>query len=105
MTIVRHACPGRGACGGMYTANTMASRDRSARDVAAVQLVDSCRRSAERTRNAFARGAAIRKLLELDLKPRDIMTRQAFENAMVLVMRAGRLDECRAASDCDGASR
>jgi dihydroxy-acid dehydratase len=86
--IVRHACPGAGACGGMFTANTMAaaiealgmslpgSSSTPAEDPA---KLDECRRA----------GAAIRRLLELDLKPRDIMTRAAFENAMVLTMVLG----------------
>ena len=86
--IVKHACPGAGACGGMYTANTMAtaiealgmslpySASAPAEDAA---KHDECRRA----------GQAIRRLLELDLKPREIMTRQAFENAMVMVMALG----------------
>ena len=53
----------------------------------------------------FRAGAAIRNLLELDLKPRDIMTREAFENAMVVVCRARRVDQRGAASDCHGAIR
>jgi dihydroxy-acid dehydratase len=81
--VIRHACPGAGACGGMYTANTMASAIEAlgmalpysastpAEDPA---KLDECRRA----------GAAVRKLLELDLRPRDIMTREAFENAMVV---------------------
>lgn len=87
-TIVRHSCPGAGACGGMYTANTMAvaiealglslpyssslPADESAK-------ADECRRA----------GAAIRVLLERDLKPLDILTPQAFQNAMVMVMAVG----------------
>jgi dihydroxy-acid dehydratase len=86
--IVRHACPGAGACGGMYTANTMASAIEAlgmslpysssipAEDPA---KLDECRRA----------GAAALLLLERDLKPRDIMTRKAFENAMVVVMALG----------------
>jgi dihydroxy-acid dehydratase len=86
--IVRHACPGAGACGGMYTANTMAvaiealgmslpySSSLPAEDPG---KLDECRRA----------GAAVRLLLERDLKPRDIMTRAAFDNAMVLVMALG----------------
>jgi len=86
--IVEHACPGPGACGGMYTANTMAS----AIEALGMSLpyssstpaddpgkIEECRRA----------GVAIRQLLELDLKPRDIMTRAAFENAMVVVMALG----------------
>ncbi|HTM52094.1 MAG TPA: dihydroxy-acid dehydratase [Bryobacteraceae bacterium] len=86
--IVRKSCPGAGACGGMYTANTMAS----AIEVMGMSLpyssstpaedplkIDECRRA----------GLAIKTLLEMDLKPRDIMTRAAFENAMTLVSVLG----------------
>jgi dihydroxy-acid dehydratase len=88
LDIVRHACPGAGACGGMYTANTMAvaiealglslpySSSLPAEDAG---KIDECRRA----------GAAIGVLLERDLKPRDILTRAAFENAMVMVMAVG----------------
>ncbi len=86
--IVRKSCPGAGACGGMYTANTMASAIEAlgmslpysasipAEDPA---KMDECRRAAK----------AIRHLMEIDLKPRDIMTRAAFENAMVIVVALG----------------
>ena len=86
--IVQHSCPGAGACGGMYTANTMASAIEAmgmslpyssstpAEDPA---KLDECRRA----------GAAIKLLLERDIKPRDIMTRAAFENAMVVIMALG----------------
>jgi dihydroxy-acid dehydratase len=86
--IVRNSCPGAGACGGMYTANTMASAIEAlgmalpysasipAEDPA---KIDECVRAAK----------AIRRLMELDIKPRDIMTRQAFENAMVIVIALG----------------
>lgn len=86
--IVRKSCPGAGACGGMYTANTMASAIEAlgmslpysasipAEDPA---KIDECHRAAK----------AIRHLLEIDLKPRDIMTRAAFENAMVVVIALG----------------
>ncbi len=86
--IVRHACPGAGACGGMYTANTMASAieamGMSLPYSSSVPAVDpgklaECRKA----------GAAIRHLLEIDLCPRDIMTRKAFENAMVIVTVLG----------------
>ena len=86
--IVRHACPGPGACGGMYTANTMASAiealGMSLPYSSSTPAVDPGK--AEECRRA---GDAIKRLLELDLKPRDIMTRAAFENAMVLVMALG----------------
>jgi dihydroxy-acid dehydratase len=86
--IVRHACPGAGACGGMYTANTMAS----AIEVLGMSLPYSASTPAEdpaKLEECFRAGAAIRNLLEMDLKPRDIMTRDAFENAMVLVSVLG----------------
>ncbi|HVN40187.1 MAG TPA: dihydroxy-acid dehydratase [Myxococcota bacterium] len=86
--IVRHACPGAGACGGMYTANTMAS----AIEALGMSLPYSSSTPATDPRKddeCFAAGAAIRRLLELDLKPRDIMTREAFENAMAIVMALG----------------
>ena len=86
--IVEHACPGAGACGGMYTANTMASAiealGMSLPYSSSTPAVDAGKLA--ECRNA---GAAIRRLLELDLKPRDIMTRAAFENAMVVVMALG----------------
>jgi dihydroxy-acid dehydratase len=86
--IVRHACPGAGACGGMYTANTMAS----AIEALGMALPGSASTPAEdpgKLEECRRAGAAIRNLLELDLKPRDIMTRQAFENAMVVVTALG----------------
>ena len=86
--IIRHACPGAGACGGMYTANTMAS----AIEVLGMSLPYSSSTPAEdplKLEECFRAGAAIRNLLELDLKPRDIMTRHAFENAMVLMTTVG----------------
>lgn len=86
--IVRNACPGAGACGGMYTANTMAS----AIEALGMSLPHSSSTPAEdplKMDECLRAGAAIRNLLERDLKPRDIMTRQAFENAMVLVSVLG----------------
>jgi dihydroxy-acid dehydratase len=86
--IVRNSCPGAGACGGMYTANTMAS----AIEALGMSLPFSASTPAEdpgKSDECFRAGAAIRNLLELDLKPRDIMTREAFENAMALVMVLG----------------
>ncbi|MBO66783.1 MAG: dihydroxy-acid dehydratase [Acidiferrobacteraceae bacterium] len=86
--IVNKACPGPGACGGMYTANTMASAIEalgmslpysSSNPATAKDKLDEC---------SYA-GAAIRYLLEIDLRPRDIMTRSAFENAMVVVTALG----------------
>ena len=86
--IVRHACPGAGACGGMYTANTMSS----AIEALGMSLPYSASTPAEdplKLDECFRAGAAIRNLLALDLKPRDIMTRAAFENAMVIVSVLG----------------
>jgi dihydroxy-acid dehydratase len=86
--IVRQACPGPGACGGMYTANTMASAIEAmgmslpySSSVPAVdpKKLEECQRA----------GQVVRRLLEEDIKPRDIMTREAFENAMVIVMALG----------------
>src|SRR5688572_24235032 len=88
LDIVRHSCPGAGACGGMYTANTMAvaieamglslpySSSIPAEDAG---KVDECRRA----------GAAIRTLLERDLKPLDILSRKSLENALVMIMAVG----------------
>jgi dihydroxy-acid dehydratase len=86
--IVRHSCPGAGACGGMYTANTMAA----AIETLGMSLPYSSSTPAEdpqKLDECVRAGVAVRKLLELDLKPRDIMTRQAFENAMVVVTVLG----------------
>ncbi|KAI8975643.1 dihydroxy-acid dehydratase [Mycotypha africana] len=86
--IIRHACPGPGACGGMYTANTMAS----AAEAMGMTLPYSSSTPAaypEKKEECHKAGQAIRYLLENDIKPRDIMTRDAFENAMVLTMALG----------------
>ncbi|KAI3607603.1 dihydroxy-acid dehydratase [Moniliophthora roreri] len=85
---VRHACPGPGACGGMYTANTMASNS----EAMGMTLPGSSSfpaESAEKHEETAAVGAAMRNLLEKNILPRDIMTRSAFENAMVLTMILG----------------
>jgi dihydroxy-acid dehydratase len=86
--IVRHSCPGAGACGGMYTANTMAS----AIEALGMSLPYSSSTPADdplKLEECVRSGHAVRNLLELDLKPRDIMTREAFENAIVLVSVLG----------------
>lgn len=86
--VVRNSCPGAGACGGMYTANTMAS----AIEAMGMSLPYSSSIPAEdpaKLDECFRSGAAIRKLLEDDIKPRDIITRKALENAMVVVMALG----------------
>jgi dihydroxy-acid dehydratase len=86
--ILSKSCPGQGACGGMYTANTMSSFIEclglslpysSCAPADAPEKVDECVRA----------GAAVRRLLELDLKPRDIVTRQSFVNAMRLTIVLG----------------
>jgi dihydroxy-acid dehydratase len=86
--IVRHACPGAGACGGMYTANTMAC----AIEALGMSLPYSSSIPAEdpaKLQECIKAGAAIHHLLEQDIKPSDIMTREAFENAIVIVMALG----------------
>lgn len=86
--IVQHACPGAGACGGMYTANTMAS----AIEALGMSLPYSSSNpalSADKQDECAAVGAAIKLLLEKDIKPRDIMTRKAFENAITVIMVLG----------------
>jgi dihydroxy-acid dehydratase len=86
--IIKHACPGAGACGGMYTANTMAS----AIEALGMSLPYSSSNpalSADKKHECDAAGKAIRNLLEKDIKPRDIMTRKAFENAIRIVVVLG----------------
>jgi dihydroxy-acid dehydratase len=88
LDIVKHSCPGAGACGGMYTANTMAT----AIEALGLSLPFSSSNPAEDPSKAdecHRAGAAIRALLERDLKPRDIVTRKSFENALVMVMAVG----------------
>ncbi|CRK20951.1 hypothetical protein BN1708_017836, partial [Verticillium longisporum] len=82
--IIRHACPGSGACGGMYTANTMAT----AIETLGLTLPGSSSSPAEdpaKKAECENVGEAIKNLLREDLRPRDILTRQAFENAMIVV--------------------
>ncbi|HEY9006569.1 dihydroxy-acid dehydratase [Ohtaekwangia sp.] len=86
--IVKNSCPGAGACGGMYTANTMAS----AIEALGMSLPYSSSNPAlsdDKRTECVAAGKAIRNLLALDLKPRDIMTFKAFENAITVVMALG----------------
>ena len=86
--IIRKSCPGAGACGGMYTANTMAT----AIEALGMSLPYSASIPAEdaaKKEECHKAGAAILELLKKDIKPRDIMTRAAFENAMVTVMALG----------------
>jgi dihydroxy-acid dehydratase len=88
LEVEKTAIPGPGSCGGMYTANTMASAiealgmslpDSSAQDAVSSTKIDDCRNA----------GAAVLKLLDLDIKPRDIMTRSAFENAITVSIALG----------------
>ncbi|OQE42230.1 hypothetical protein PENCOP_c004G04067 [Penicillium coprophilum] len=86
--VIRHACPGEGACGGMYTANTMAS----AIETMGMTLPGSSSNPANSQAKyveCLAAGGAIKRLLAEDIRPRDILTRQAFENAMVVVNITG----------------
>jgi dihydroxy-acid dehydratase len=86
--IVQHACPGAGACGGMYTANTMAA----AIEALGMSLPYSSSNPAlseEKQQECRDAGKAIRLLLEKDIKPKDIMTRKAFENAVAVIMVLG----------------
>ena len=86
--IIQNSCPGAGACGGMYTANTMAS----AIEALGMSLPYSSSNPAlskEKSQECIAAGKAIKGLLERDLRPRDIMTKKAFENAITVVMALG----------------
>ena len=88
MEIVRNACPGAGACGGMYTANTMAS----AIEALGMSLPYSSSTPANdsaKIAECYDTGAALMNLMEKQLLPKDIMTRDAFENAMVVVNALG----------------
>ncbi|KAI5299174.1 hypothetical protein KEM55_002489 [Ascosphaera atra] len=86
--IIRHACPGKGACGGMYTANTMASAIETM-GMTLPYSSSSPADSKEKDLECLAAGEAIKNLLRHDIRPRDILTRQAFENAMVVVNITG----------------
>lgn len=86
--VIRHTCPGAGACGGMYTANTMAS----AIEALGMSLPYSSSNPAispEKKQECLDAGKYIRVLLEKDIKPTDIMTRKAFENAMRVIVVMG----------------
>jgi dihydroxy-acid dehydratase len=88
MGVVKNACPGAGACGGVYTANTMAA----ATEALGMSLPYSSSNPAtspEKHAECLAAGKAIKILLEQDIKPSDIMTREAFENAITVVMVLG----------------
>ena len=86
--VVMNACPGPGACGGMYTANTMAS----AIEAMGMSLPYSSSNPAtgeEKTKECIDAGKAVARLLEMDLKPRDIVTKASFENAIRLITVLG----------------
>ncbi len=86
--VVKHSCPGAGACGGMYTANTMAA----AIEALGMSLPYSSSNPAlsdDKKKECLDAGKAIKVLLEKDIKPKDIMTKKAFENAIVTVMIFG----------------
>jgi len=86
--IVMNSCPGAGACGGMYTANTMSS----AIEALGMSLPYSSSNPALSTAKkaeCLNAGKAIRHLMEMDIKPSDIMTRKAFENAVTIIMALG----------------
>ncbi len=86
--IVQHSCPGAGACGGMYTANTMAA----AIEALGMSLPNSSSNPAlskDKQKECEAVGEAIKILLEKNITPNDIMTRKAFENAITVVMVLG----------------
>lgn len=88
MGVIKNACPSAGACGGIYTANTMAA----AIEALGMSLPYSSSNpalSAEKKAECLAAGKAIKVLLEKDIKPSDIMTREAFENAIVVIMVLG----------------
>ena len=86
--IEKKAIPGPGSCGGMYTANTMSS----AIEALGMSLPDSSAQlavSEDKKIDAKDAGAAVVNLIEKDIKPRDIMTRKAFENAITVVITLG----------------
>src|SRR4051812_2278795 len=86
--IVKASCPSAGACGGMYTANTMAA----AIEALGMSLPFSSSNPAlskEKKEECLTAGKAIRKLMESNIRPSDIMTRKAFENAMVVITVLG----------------
>jgi dihydroxy-acid dehydratase len=86
--VERHACPGDGACGGQFTANTMACVSEA---IGLALPLSSALPAAYESRDAYARasGEAVMMLIEKDIRPRDICTRKAFENAAVVVAATG----------------
>ncbi len=86
--IVKNSCPSAGACGGMYTANTMAAGI-EALGMSLPYSSSNPALSEDKKIECLSAGKAIRNLMEKDIKPSDIMTRKAFENAMVTIMVLG----------------
>jgi len=86
--ITQHSCPGPGACGGMYTANTMATAI-EALGMSLPYSSSSPADSKEKIGECEAAGEFIKDLLEKDIKPRDIMTKTAFDNAITMIMMTG----------------
>jgi dihydroxy-acid dehydratase len=86
--VLHHACPGAGACGGMYTANTMASAIETLG--LSLPFSSSCpANSDQKVKECYDAGKAILQLMEMDLKPKDILTKPAFENAITVVIALG----------------
>ena len=86
--VERNACPGKGSCGGMYTANTMSSAI-EAMGMSLPYSSTMAAEDAETAESAAASGTALLHLIEHDLKPRDILTKKAFENGMRVIMAVG----------------
>lgn len=86
--IEQHACPGPGACGGMYTANTMATAIESM-GLALPGSSSTPATSPAKMRECVKAAEAIRICMERDIKPRDLLTKRSFENAMVITMALG----------------
>jgi dihydroxy-acid dehydratase len=86
--IIRHACPGGGACGGMYTANTMSSSIETL-GMSLPYSSSNPAMSEDKREECLSVGDAIYNLLENDIKPSDIMTKKAFENAITIIMALG----------------
>jgi dihydroxy-acid dehydratase len=86
--VEQHACPGEGACGGQFTANTMALVSEA---IGLALPLSSALPAAYESRDAYAvaSGQAVVRLIEQNLRPRDICTRKAFENAAVVVAASG----------------
>jgi dihydroxy-acid dehydratase len=87
-SIIQNACPGAGACGGMYTANTMASAI-EALGMAMPYNSSNPAMGTEKKQDCITSGRALRNLLEKDIKPSDIITRKSFENAIRLLTLLG----------------